>query len=240
LAAAVVLGPAVGHAQVIDPQIFIQQSGTAPAGGDPNIITDTSAFVVGVAGNFTLQNPLLVGIANYSGSGSISFDGVSAEPLATIGTYGITANTATLSAGQEIGTQIGFTQSGGSLSYTNLSAADVANGMAAPSSYSLQVFALPTNLTSGSTITIDTTAANGSFIFAFGCEDGTGSSAGCATNGNVGQTVFTNSALIDGNTTQPAVPEPRSLVLFGTSLALLGLLGGLHRRRTPPSGPATA
>ena len=28
-------------------QIFIQQNGTAPAGGDPNIITDTSAFVVG-------------------------------------------------------------------------------------------------------------------------------------------------------------------------------------------------
>src|SRR5689334_18766593 len=31
-------------------QIFIQQSGTAPAGGDPNVILDTSAFVAGLAG----------------------------------------------------------------------------------------------------------------------------------------------------------------------------------------------
>src|SRR6476660_2512001 len=59
-------------------QIFIQQSGTAPAGGDPNIITDTSAFVIGLAGvgSGPTQNPLLVGVADYNGAGpapTISF-----------------------------------------------------------------------------------------------------------------------------------------------------------------------
>ena len=36
-------------AVVIDPQIFIQQSGSSPAGGDPNLITNTGAFTIGVA-----------------------------------------------------------------------------------------------------------------------------------------------------------------------------------------------
>src|SRR6185295_4651855 len=73
-------------------QIFIQQSGNAPAGGDPNIITNTSAFVVGLAGvgSGPTQNPLLIGVADYNGVGpapTISFAGCANPascPLATI------------------------------------------------------------------------------------------------------------------------------------------------------------
>src|ERR1044072_4248133 len=61
-------------------QIFIQQTGSAPAGGDPNLITNTSAFVLGLAGagSGPTQRPLLVGVLDYNGLGpvpTISFSG---------------------------------------------------------------------------------------------------------------------------------------------------------------------
>jgi hypothetical protein len=223
-----------GWAQTVvldDPQIFIQQSGTSPAGGEPNIISNTGAFVVGVAGSSTLQNPLLVIVGAYDaiGTPSISFSGCaipSACAAATVGTYGLTANTGTFTASSSGSAfdQLGLS-SGGSESFVNWSGADVAAGFAAPTSFSLFAFSVPTNLTS-SPITIDESgAANGSFIIAYGCEDGTGSSSGCATPGNIGQTVMTNTGLVNGP--HHPVPEPGTLLAFGAGL--LGLV--LLRRR---------
>jgi len=178
---ALVLGLSAAPANAA--QIFIQQSGTAPAGGDPNIITDTSAFVLGLAGvgSGPSQNPLLVGVADYNGAGpapTISFAGCAnpaACPLATIGTYGLTANTL---AGFNSGTvfsAVGLANAGGSVSFTNLSNAEVTElGLVAPTSFTLYVFELPTTLVGASPITIDTTGGLGDYIFAYACDQGGG------------------------------------------------------------------
>lgn len=219
---------------LVDPQIFIQDSGTSPAGGDPNVISNTGSFVVGVAGSATLQDPLLIIVGVYDGNGvpSISFSGCpipSDCPAATLTTYGLTANTA-LFTSVSIGSaydQLGL-GSGGSESFGNWSNADVAFGFAAPTSFTLYAFELPGNLTAGSPFSIDESgAAAGSFIIGYSCDDGTGTSSGCKKPGNRGQTPFTNAGLLSSGPIQK-VPEPAGLAMLGSGLVLIG---GLLRRK---------
>jgi len=230
------VGSIAGASTIPDPQIFICQSCAAPPGGDPNIITNTAAFDVGVAGNFTLQDPLLIIIGVYDGgSATVSFSGCAIPsdcPDATLTTYGLSADTAsfTSSSTGDAYFQLGLA-AGGSENFGNWSTADQAAGLAAPTSFTLEAFQLPVSLVSGTTISIDTTAPIGSFIIAYDCEvtkkGPTGSSTGCAKPGNIGQTPFTNAGLINTGPIHK-VPEPAGLAMLGSGLLLIG---GLLRRK---------
>src|SRR5260370_37468888 len=117
-------------------QIFVcQPSATQPCtsppggtaiGGESNLIATPGAFDIGVAGNFTLQSPLLVGVAleNGVGTASISFGNVSNEPLATVGTYGLGTNTVTNFTSGDLFDALGLPQGGGAVSFTNLQTVD--------------------------------------------------------------------------------------------------------------------
>jgi len=182
--------------------------GTA-IGGESNLITNSGMFDVGVAGNHTQQSPLLLVVAVYNGSGvpTITFPGVSS---AVVGTYGLTAQTGTLTSGTAFAA-LGL-GGGGSESFGNFVGADVANGFVAPTSFTLYAFSLPTTLGPNSPITVgESGAAAGSFILAYDCVNGSSTTTACA-NGDIAQTVFTNVGLVTGTTT---TPEPASMLLLG-------------------------
>lgn len=202
-------------------QIFICQSCTSAPGGDPNPITDTSSFDVGLSGP-SAQSPLFIVVGVYGGgvTPTVSFNGTASEPKATLGTYGLTSNSLTVSAsstGTKIFQALGLA-SGGSESITNLIADDAKFGIAAPSKFTFDVFQIPTGL--HGVISIDESGAPvGSFILAYGCQDG--SRTVKCDNGDISQTVNTNMGILTGP--PKGTPEPESLGLLGLGLLSLAV-----------------
>src|SRR5215471_17819454 len=257
-ALAVFAGAGVAQATVIDPQLFVGPPGTntppggTAIGGESNLLTGNAAgtgFSVGVAGNHTMQSPLLVILGLYPGSAAnttLGFTGCPATgcPLATAGTYGISTHTSTLSSGQNAYQQIGLTDPGSgqaSESYTNWAAADAANGFPAPAGYTLDVFAVPASITGHQGISLsETGAAAGSFVILYSCETSASPAGAACSGGDIGATPFTNAGLIDAPSgggpppppppPPPPVPEPSSALILGAALLGLGSWRLVRRR----------
>jgi len=240
---------------IVDPQLFVQNSGTAPAGGDPNLITapGTTGFVVGVAGSDTMEDPLLLIIGVYDGTSSstaptIAVTGATVTQPAPLGTYGSTATKATFT-NSSIGDafdQFGLS-AGGSESFGNWACGkngcpgtggDIGLGLAMPTSFELFSYEISgEELTAGTPFSVtETGAPKGSYIIAYGCKDDTGTTtAACDKPGDIGQTVYTDTGLVDaggggGGGGGGTVPEPSTVVVFAVGLLGLGYM--MRRRRS--------
>jgi hypothetical protein len=219
------------RADTLDPQLFVCQSCSTPAGGDPNIITNPALLDIGVAGaGHQTQNPVILIVGVYDGNGAtlaptVSIGGV-LQPLGGLGDWGETTDHVQMLAGTDAYVDVGFPDlnGGNSETFSNWSGGDVKDGFAAPTSFELFAFVLNEGLigNTANPLTISGAAA-GSFVIGYSCEVGgpTAASGQPCMDGNVDSTPFTNAGIIAPRISP--IPEPGTLMLFGSGAVLVGL-----------------
>ena len=239
-------------------QIFVGPPGSnsppggTAIGGEGNLITGTgtgTGFSIGVAGNHTLQDPLLLIFAEPSVSLvpiSVGFNNPGCPtatgcPAATIGTYGLNADTKTVTgAGTDLYQALGLMEMGGGTASVTVGNLDMASSLQVPplpdgGTYTLDAFGIPVSLTGKQGISVSEAGAPaGTFVFAYSCETTSTPPLGpCADPGLVGATPMTNVGILTTTSTvgppppppppppPTSVPEPMALPVAGVVVGAL-------------------
>jgi len=211
-------------AGIIDPT-DLHVGGSGAAGADPVVVPGPSFTISSTNATTTVPQPIDIFYAVPHGFAAPTISGVTGPGGAltfVAPTLFLSGGVAvTLSAGQDLYTQVGCTPCDNSLSFSNFIDAlknDILPPITGVTSFDIYEAQITQDLSPQTTDTISGTEAVGTFIAPLG------------TDGKkVFDTSFTNTGLIGLNNPDRPVPEPASMFILGT--ALLGFGVAMRRRR---------